>query len=89
MHLEVLTPQKVVVDAEVDEVTVPGITGDIGVLPQHTPLVTPLKPGTLSYRGKGGVGSLTIGAGYVEISGTDKILVLTQSADKASSADKA
>jgi F-type H+-transporting ATPase subunit epsilon len=82
MHLEVLTPQKTAVTAEVDEVTVPGLAGEFGVLPGHTPFLTALKAGTLSWRGKSGAGSLAIGAGYCEVDGKDRVVVLTQSAQK-------
>ena len=41
-------------NAEVDEVTVPGLAGEFGVLPGHTPFLTALKAGVLSWRGKGG-----------------------------------
>lgn len=82
MHLEVLTPQKSAVTAEVDEVTVPGLAGEFGVLPGHTPFLTALRAGTLSWKGKSGSGSLAIGAGYCEVDGKDKVIVLTQSAEK-------
>jgi F-type H+-transporting ATPase subunit epsilon len=83
MHLEVLTPQKSAVTAEVDEVTVPGLAGEFGVLPGHTPFLSALRAGTLSWRGKGGAGSLHIGPGYCEVDGKDRVVVLTNSADKA------
>jgi F-type H+-transporting ATPase subunit epsilon len=84
MHLEVVTPQKTAVSSEVDEVTVPGVAGEFGVLPGHTPFITALKQGTLSYRAKGGAATtLAIGPGYCEVDGKDKVVVLTQSAEKA------
>lgn len=85
MTLEVLTPQRTALNADVDEVTVPGLAGEFGVLPGHTPFLTALKEGTLSWRGKSGAGALHIGAGYCEVDGADRIVVLTQSADKPTS----
>jgi F-type H+-transporting ATPase subunit epsilon len=82
MQLEVLTPQRTALNADVDEVTVPGLAGEFGVLPGHTPFLTACKAGTLSWRGKSGAGSLQIGDGYCEVDGKDKIVVLTQSAEK-------
>ena len=82
MTLEVLTPQRTALNADVDEVTVPGLAGEFGVLPGHTPFLTALKEGTLSWRGKSGSGALAIGAGYCEVDGKDRIVVLTQSAEK-------
>ena len=86
MTLEVLTPQRTALNAEVDEVTVPGLAGEFGVLPGHTPFLTALKEGTLSWRGKSGSGALQIGPGYCEVDGKDRIVVLTQSADKPAAA---
>ena len=83
MKLEVLTPQKTAVTAEVDEVTVPGLAGEFGVLPGHTPFLTALRPGLLTWRGKAGSGSLQIGNGYCEVDGKDRVVVLTRSAEKA------
>jgi F-type H+-transporting ATPase subunit epsilon len=82
MQLEVLTPKKTALTAEVDEVTVPGLVGEFGVMPGHTPFLTALQPGLLTWRGKGGTGTLQIGAGYCEVDGKDRVVVLTQSADK-------
>jgi F-type H+-transporting ATPase subunit epsilon len=82
MQLEVLTPQKTAVTADVDEVTAPGLVGEFGVLPGHEPFLTALKGGTLSWRGKSGTGSLAIGPGYCEVDGKDRVIVLTQSAQK-------
>jgi len=80
--LEVLTPQRTALNADVDEVTVPGLAGEFGVLPGHTPFLTALKEGALSWRGKSGTGTLQIGAGYCEVDGKDRIVVLTSSAEK-------
>ena len=82
MQLEVLTPQRTALNADVDEVTVPGLAGEFGVLPGHTPFLTALKEGTLSWRGKSGAGALQIGPGYCEVDGKDRIVVLTNSAEK-------
>ena len=83
MHLEVLTPQKMAVSTEVDEVTVPGLSGEFGVLSGHTPFLSALQAGTLAWRGKAGSGTLAIGPGYCEVDGKDRIVVLTSSAEKA------
>jgi len=87
--LEVLTPQRTALTAEVDEVTVPGLAGEFGVLPGHTPFLSALKEGTLSWRGKSGAGALQIGPGYCEVDGKDRIVVLTQSADKPAASSTA
>ena len=47
--VEVVTPTRVVLDKEVEEVIAPGIMGEFGVLIGHTPMLTFVKPGVLSY----------------------------------------
>jgi F-type H+-transporting ATPase subunit epsilon len=89
MNLEVVTPQGTAVTAEIDEVTAPGARGEFGVLPGHTPFLSALKPGVLRYRGKGAGAVWAIGAGYVEVTGTDRVVVLTQRSQKAGDVDTA
>jgi F-type H+-transporting ATPase subunit epsilon len=84
VKLEVVTPKGTAAEAEVDEVTAPGLAGEFGVLPGHTPFLTALKPGRLSWRGRSGEGALTIGPGFCEVDGKDRVIVLTQSADRSS-----
>ena len=54
IKLRVVTPIRPVIDEEVDEVVAPGELGEFGVLPGHTPLISTLAPGELTYK-KGGV----------------------------------
>ena len=50
LHLKVVTPTRVAVDIACDEVTLPGALGALGILPGHTPLLTQLRIGELSYK---------------------------------------
>ncbi len=50
LKLEMVTPYKRVLSEEVDEVNAPGFVGELGLLPGHTPLLTTLKVGELSYK---------------------------------------
>jgi len=52
--LEVVTPDRAVVSEEVQIVVAPGLVGEFGVLPGHTPFLASLKPGVLRYKGSGG-----------------------------------
>ena len=52
LKLEIVTPEKKVFDDSVDSVTVPTASGEAGILPNHAPLVSALKPGILSYSNK-------------------------------------
>jgi len=67
LHLRVYTPERTLADSEVREVTAPAVDGEIGVLPDHTALVTALAAGVLWYRGEGGVVKLQIDGGFAEV----------------------
>lgn len=86
LKLEIVTPEKRVVDETVDSVTVPTLTGEAGILPNHAPLISALKPGILSYSNKGASEKLAVAGGFVEVS-SDKVSVLTDVAESASDID--
>ncbi len=97
MKLSVATPRGALVDAEVEEVTAPGELGELGILPGHIALMSALRPGVLSYKGKnpygrggGGTGLLagSAGGGGGQ-GGEDRILVLVDQALGATDVDRA
>lgn len=67
LHLKVLTPQKLVVDEEVEEVLLPGLEGCLGVLPGHRNLVAALGEGKLTYKKSQKEISISVRGGYAEI----------------------
>jgi len=84
IKLEIVTPERRVLDAEVDSVTIPTASGEAAILQNHAPLVSALKPGVLSYSAKGTTDKLAISGGFVEVnSNTVSVLV-----DTALSADE-
>ncbi len=86
LKLEIVTPEKLVLDAEADSVTLPTASGEAGILPSHAPLVSALKPGILTYSVKGVNDKLAISSGFVEVN-TDKVSVLVDTAETASDID--
>jgi len=84
LKLEIVTPERRVFDADVDSVTVPTASGEAGILPNHAPLVSALKPGIVSYVVKGASEKIAIAGGFVEVS-SNRVAVL---ADSAASADE-
>lgn len=86
LNLEIVTPEKKVFDAEVDSVSIPTASGEMGLLGHHAPVVSALKPGILSYVVKGTAEKMVIGTGFVEVS-SDKVSVLTDTAESASEID--
>ena len=82
LKLEIVTPEKRVVDETVDSVTVPTLSGEAGILPNHAPLISALKPGILSFTHKGATERLAVAGGFVEVN-SDKVSVLTDVAENA------
>jgi len=86
LKLEIVTPEKKVLDEAVDSVTVPTASGEAGILPNHAPLISALKPGILTYSNKGTTERLAVARGFVEVS-ANKVSVLTETAETAGEID--
>ena len=67
LQLEVVTPEKKVLGAEVEMVICPGSEGEFGVLPQHVSLLSALKTGALRYRANGKDEHIFISGGFVDV----------------------
>ena len=77
--VEIVSPSKLLLSEEVEEVTAPGTEGEFGVLAGHTPMLTSLKAGKLSYRKGGKSESMAISRGYAEVL-PDKTTILVDDA---------
>jgi len=89
IHLEVVTPERKIFEADVDRVEVPGLDGELGILPGHTELVSQLKPaGLLTYHIGNETGEMAISDGLVEI-GSDRVTVLANKAARPEDIDLA
>lgn len=88
LKLEIVTPERKVVETEAESVTLPTASGEAGILPQHAPLVSALKPGVLAYANRGAIERVAVGGGFVEVS-NDRVSVLTDSAETADEIDPA
>jgi F-type H+-transporting ATPase subunit epsilon len=86
LKLEIVTPEKRVLDTDVDSVTVPTATGEAGILPNHASLISALKPGVLEYSIKGATERLAISGGFVEVS-DNKVAILADSAESPDEVD--
>ena len=86
LKLELVTPYRQVLSQEVDEVTAPGTLGEFGVLPGHTPLLTMLKIGELTYKQGQNVFHVAVNWGYVEVE-NDVVTVLVTTAEPADQID--
>src|SRR6267143_2531464 len=88
LQLEVVTPQRRVVAESVDAVTVPGLGGELGILPGHSPLISQLQTGVLSYTTSGRTLQLHVSGGFLEVK-DDHVSVLAEIAERPDEIDAA
>ena len=88
IQLEVVTPERRALAEPVDMVTVPGLGGELGILPGHTPLISQLQTGVLTYVQDGKSQSLHVSGGFVEVR-DDHVSVLADIAERPEEIDAA
>jgi len=88
LNLQIVTPTAVVYSKDVEMVTLPAVEGQIGVYPQHVPLLTRVMPGEIIVRVGAHEEYLAVGGGLVEITG-DHIAIVTDMAVAADNIDEA
>jgi F-type H+-transporting ATPase subunit epsilon len=88
LQLEIVSPERRAFTEEVDEVIVPGIDGQLGILPHHTRLITALGTGELRIKKGGSEQSLLISGGFVEVR-PDKVIVMADLAEHSDEIDQA
>ena len=88
LQLEIVTPERRAYTDEVDMVIVPGIDGQLGILPHHTRLITALGTGELRIKKGGTEQSLLISGGFVEVR-PDKVVVMADLAEHSDEIDEA
>jgi F-type H+-transporting ATPase subunit epsilon len=88
LHLEIVTAEKTIFSGEVDQVTVPGGGGVMGVLANHAPVLSTLKPGELRVKIGNTVDEYAIGGGFIDIN-NNKVTILADSAERADEIDGA
>jgi F-type H+-transporting ATPase subunit epsilon len=86
LKLQVVTPDKRLVDEDVEQVQMPGRTGYLGILPGHAPLLTELGPGEASYTHNGQTKYLAISWGFAEVL-PDKVTMLADAAERPEDID--
>jgi F-type H+-transporting ATPase subunit epsilon len=88
LRLEIVTAEGSVYNEDVEMVTLPGVTGQFGVYPQHVPLITQMLPGEITVRKDGRDVFLATGAGLIEVRSTS-VTILTDLAVQADKIDEA
>jgi F-type H+-transporting ATPase subunit epsilon len=85
-QLEIVTPEKKVVDTAATEVQIPGKNGYLGVLPGHAPLITELSVGEVTFRDGGREQRLAVAWGFAEVL-PDKVTILAETAERPADID--
>jgi F-type H+-transporting ATPase subunit epsilon len=80
IQLDIVTPDKLAFSGEVDEVNLPGVLGEFGVLPSHTPFLSEIKVGALHFRREGRVEWFALNRGIAEVT-PRKVTVLVTTAE--------
>jgi F-type H+-transporting ATPase subunit epsilon len=88
IKLDIVTAERVVFSEDVDMVVAPGVEGQLGVLPHHTPLMTMLTPGELRVRKGDEEFYLAISGGFLEVR-PDRVIVLADAAERVEEIDVA
>ena len=88
LRLEIVTPEAKAYSDLVEMVTLPGVEGEMGIYPQHVPLMTQIVPGELIIRKDGQEQFLAVGEGFVEIT-AERVAIMTDMAIEAEDIDEA
>lgn len=88
LKLEIVTPEAKTYSEDVDMVTLPAVEGEMGIYPQHVPILTQINAGEVIVRKGGQDYFLAVGEGFVEITG-ERVAILTDMAIRAENIDEA
>ena len=81
LRLEIITAERQVFSDDVNTVVVPGVDGELGVLPHHAPLITMIRPGEVLVRKDGEETYLFVSGGFLEVR-PDKIIILADACER-------
>ena len=87
LRLVVVTPEGKTFDDDVEQVVMPGVEGQLGILPGHVPLLTAIQPGELDLKAGSRGDELAVGGGFAEITG-DRVTILTDMAVRPTDIDE-
>jgi len=80
-QLEIVTPSRLLVKDAAEEAQIPGVTGYLGILPGHAPLITELGVGEITYKASGATHTLSVAWGFMEVL-PDKVTILAEAAER-------
>jgi F-type H+-transporting ATPase subunit epsilon len=87
-QLEIVTPSRLLVKESAEEAQIPGLSGYLGILPGHAPLLTELAVGVITYKASGTAHTLSVCWGFAEVL-PDKVTILAEAAERPQEIDVA
>jgi F-type H+-transporting ATPase subunit epsilon len=87
MHFKIATPEKVIYENDILQVTIPTQNGQITVLPHHVPLISVLAAGELIIKNKNGEQVIAVAGGFLEIRANNEVIILADSAERLEDID--
>jgi len=87
VRLRLVTPERTIVNEDVEEILTRGIEGDFGILPNHMPMVTPLPIGELQYKQHGQWALIALGGGFIQVL-PDEVTVVADVAERSEEIDR-
>ena len=94
LQFDLVSPESLVLSAQVDSVSVPGLEGDFGVLPNHSPVMAMVRPGVLRVENDGEVSDYHVDGGFVDVTPegvtvlAERILTAEEAADQGDAAEE-
>jgi len=87
LQFKIATPEKVVYEDEINQVSIPTTSGEITILPNHIPLVSVVQAGELKIVDKDGEHVLAVAGGFLEVRDNNEIVILADNAERAEEID--
>jgi len=87
LKFKIATPEKIVYENEIKQVSIPTLTGEITILPKHRPLVTIVQAGEMRLVDNNGEQVMAIAGGFVEVKANGEVTVLADNVERAQEID--
>ena len=87
LKLKIATPEKVIYENEVDQVSTPTMEGEITVLPHHIPLISVLSAGELKIKDNSGEQVMALAGGFLEVRANNELVILADNAERVAEID--
>ncbi|TAN32947.1 F0F1 ATP synthase subunit epsilon [Patescibacteria group bacterium] len=87
LKFKIVTPEKTVYENDIFQVSIPTMTGEITILPNHIPLVSILKSGEMKVVDKLGEQYIAVAGGFLEVKGNNEVVILADNAERAEEID--